>query len=73
MEKGKPDVDDCTRQMIEIGGEKIYIIVGDTFVQATVPRENSPEMSTTRDIVEAICGGITAVMEIRSDRRFGVK
>ena len=61
MSKTPPDP--CTRQMITIDGESYYIVVGETFVIATVPRENSPAMSKTRKIVDDICGAITAVME----------
>lgn len=53
----------ATRQMVQIDGENYYIVVGESFVMATVPRENTPAMSKTREIVETICGAITAVME----------
>jgi hypothetical protein len=35
---------------------------------ATVPMENAPAMSKTREIVENICSAITAVMENRADK-----
>jgi len=57
----------CTRQLVKIDGENYYIVVGDTFVFPTIPRENDPAMSKTRQIVETICGAITAVMENRSE------
>lgn len=69
----KPEVDRCTRQMIEIGGERYYVVVGETFVLATVPRENDPAMSAVRGIVEDICSAITAVMEIRAEKRLATQ
>lgn len=59
------DVEDCTRQAIVIDGERYYLVVGDTFVRCTVPRENDPVMSGPRKIVETICEAITCVMEKR--------
>jgi hypothetical protein len=62
----KPEVDHCTRQMIEIGGERYYLLVGSTFVMAICPRENSPAMTQTRALLNDVCGAITAVMENRA-------
>jgi hypothetical protein len=59
--------------MIEIGGERYYVVVGETFVLATVPRENDPAMSAVRGIVEDICSAITAVMEIRAEKRLATQ
>jgi len=67
------EVDDCTRRIKNIDGENYYLIVGDEFVMATVPRENDPEMSKTRMIVETLCSDVTKLMEKRNNQRFGVK
>jgi hypothetical protein len=48
-------------------------VVGETFVLATVPRENDPAMSAVRGIVEDICSAITAVMEIRAGKRLATR
>ena len=52
----------CTRQKVQIDGENYYIVVGDNFVTATVPRENDPQMTSTRKIVETLCDTITTLM-----------
>jgi hypothetical protein len=62
------DVESCTRQVITIGGENYYIVVGQTFVMAVCPRENSPAMTQTRAIVNDICGAVTAIMEERAEK-----
>lgn len=62
------DVEGCTRQAVIIDGERYYLVVGDSFVSCTVPRENNPVMSRPRKIVETICEAITRVMEKRRTR-----
>jgi hypothetical protein len=62
------DVESCTRQVITIGGENYYIVVGSTFVMAVCPRENSPAMTQTRAIVNDICGAVTDIMEEREEK-----
>lgn len=43
---------DCTRTLVRIAEENFYLVVGETFVMCTVPRENDPVMSEKRVIVE---------------------
>ena len=54
------------RRRIEIGGENYYIIVtrGDNgpHVCATCPRENAPENTHLRAVLETVCNTITEMM-----------
>ena len=59
--------DDCTKRTVIINGENYYLVVGDKFVQVTVPRENDPARSETRQIAETLCDEITSVMELRAE------
>jgi hypothetical protein len=59
------DVEECVRKCVEINGENYYILVGKTFVSATVPFENRPERMEERRIVESICDAVTSVMSDR--------
>jgi hypothetical protein len=61
--------EDVTRRLVTIDGENYYLIVGDTLVQATVPRENDPLIEKTRLIVESVCNAISEVLEIRHDKQ----
>ena len=61
----------CTRKRAIINGENYYLVVGDDFVEATVPRENDPAMSEARVIVESLCSAITRVMRSRNKTDFG--
>jgi len=63
----KHDCDTCTRTLVKIADENFYLVVGETFVMCTVPRENDPIMSEKRMIVETLCGAITAQMENRAE------
>jgi hypothetical protein len=67
MKKNKPE--DCTRTTVKTDDGNFYLVVGDDFVIGTVPRENDPLMSKTRNIVETICAEITRVMKIRKSSR----
>ncbi|HBA73458.1 MAG TPA: hypothetical protein DCZ63_15085 [Geobacter sp.] len=58
----------CTRTLVKILGENWYLVVGETFVMVTGPRENDPAMSEKRIIAEELCGAITAQMEIRMEK-----
>lgn len=60
------NVDKCTKRTVVINNENYYLVVGDKFVQVTVPRENDPVMSETRQIAETLCDEITDVMETRA-------
>jgi hypothetical protein len=57
-----PDVEDCKKSVIQIGGENFYLMVGDAFVDCTTPRENDPTRSNIRITVESICAEITRLM-----------
>ncbi len=58
--------EDCVRRRVEIEGEYYYLLIGDNFLMATVPRENDPQQSATRKIVETLCN---AVSEVRSNKK----
>jgi hypothetical protein len=55
--------EDCIRRKITIEGENYYLMIGKTFLQATVPRENAPQQSQIRNIVEQICDTVTEVQQ----------
>ena len=57
--------EDCTRLLVEIGGENYYLLVGDAFCSVTVPRENDPMQTKERVVAETICRKITAIMRLR--------
>ena len=54
------------RRRIEIGGENYYIIVtrgeNGPHVCATCPRENAPENTHLRAVLETVCRTITEMM-----------
>ena len=54
------------RRRIEIGGENYYIVVthGDsgTHICATCPRENAPENTHLRAVLEQVCETITEML-----------
>lgn len=56
-------IDDGHRRLITIAGENFYLYVSPRSVFCTVPRENDPIMSKTREIVETICREITGFLE----------
>lgn len=70
MKDNKPK--DCTRTTIKTDDGNFYLVVSDDFVIGTVPRENDPLMSKTRNIVETICAEITRMMKIRKSSRMGL-
>ena len=45
----------CKRKRVEIGGENFYLVVGETFIEATVPAENRPDQKELREIVDTLC------------------
>jgi len=47
----------------EIFGEFYYIVIGKDFVHFTVPRENDPEMSRERRVLEELSETINKVRE----------
>jgi len=55
----------CIRHMTTIEGENYYILLGDSFVSVTVPRENSPEQKRERNVADTLCRKITAMMRLR--------
>ncbi len=67
MKENKPE--GCTRTTIKTDDGNLYLVIGDDFVIGTVPRENDPLMSKTRNIVETICAEITRVMKMRKCSR----
>ena len=69
MKENKPE--DCTRTSVKTDDGNFYLVVGDDFVIGTVPRENDPLMSKTRNTVETICAEITRVMKMRKCSRMG--
>ena len=52
----------CIRKRISINGENYYLVVGTTFVLATLPFENRPERLKERQIVETLCSEITELL-----------
>lgn len=56
-------VDEGFRKKVEIGGEYFYLYVSKEAVFCTVPRENDPQMSKTRMIVETLCSEINSIRE----------
>ena len=58
-EKELPE--DCVRVRKEILGENYYISVGKKFVHFTVPRENDPNMSRERRVLEELAQTINEV------------
>lgn len=55
--KGEP----CIRKKRLIDGENYYIVIGETFLDVTVPRENKPEQSKVRNALEEICATVNEV------------
>jgi hypothetical protein len=55
------DGETCIRIRKEIFGENYYITIGKKFVSFTVPRENDPNMSRERVILETISETINDV------------
>lgn len=55
--------DDCVRRRVEIDGKNYYVVVGETFVDITPPRENRPENLKTRVMLETLCREITSIRE----------
>ena len=56
----------CTRKRIEIEGSNYYLIVGDDFVDVTVPHENRRENIPQRILLDTLCESISAVMAHRN-------
>jgi hypothetical protein len=54
--------EDCTRKKVVINGENFYLIVGKEFIMCTIPRENDPNQSEVRSIVEQVCNAVSEVM-----------
>ena len=50
-----------------IEGENFYFYISDTFICATVPRENDPRMSKVRAAVEATCELINERLSCQSE------
>ena len=48
-------VEDCIRARFTFDGENFYLITGETFVDVTCPRENSPERRNIQAAMDAIC------------------
>lgn len=67
----EPAGEDITRELVVIDGENYYLAVGETLIQATVPRENAPMMEKTRLIVETLCDAISRVLEKRYNDKKG--
>jgi len=55
--------DACVRRKMVIDGEHFYLVVGKTFIQCVVPRENSPEQSKLRDTIETMCTHVTELLQ----------
>lgn len=61
--------DACRRFKVVIDKENYYLTVGQNFVDATVPRENSRDNEKLRIIVDTLCSAITKALggEIAED------
>jgi len=57
--------ENCIRRLVTIHGENYYLLIGDSFVSVTVPRENSPEQVRERTVADTLCRKITALMRLR--------
>lgn len=55
-------VEDCERHRVVIDGENFYLTVGRTFVEATVPFENTNDREKLRRIVKELTNAITRAM-----------
>lgn len=58
-DKGLPE--NCVRVCKQIFGENYYISIGEKFVHFTVPRENDPNMSRERRVLEELADTINEV------------
>ena len=52
----------CKRKVLVINGENFYLVVGKTFVDATIAHENRLENLELRMIVETLCQAATELM-----------
>lgn len=59
IEGMKADVENCTRTRFTFAGENYYLVTGDTFVDVTCPRENSPDRINIQAAMDAICRVVT--------------
>lgn len=59
------DVIDGIRHCFQIDGENWYLFVSAKEVFVTVPRENDPFMTKTREIAERICSEITKCLNLK--------
>lgn len=57
------EIDNGHRRLVTIDGENFYLYVSKRAVFCTVPRENDPIMTKTRQIAETICQEITRFLE----------
>lgn len=55
--------EDCVRKKITINSENFYLVIGKTFLAVTVPRENRPEQSELRNVLEQVCATVNEVRE----------
>ena len=58
----KIEAEQCRRRRVEIGGHNFYLIVGKTFIDATIPHENRPENMELRQIIDTLCLEVSALM-----------
>ena len=58
MSKGEP----CKRRRVENGGQNFYLVVGNTFIDATIPHENRPENIELRRIIDTLCLDVSALL-----------
>jgi len=55
--------DDC----IEIDGQNYYLVVGDSFVDLTMPHQNRPENVKQRMTLDKLCVEISQMMPKRHE------
>jgi len=66
---GEINGDPCTRERAVIGGQHVYLMVGDTFCDVTIAHENRPENLDFRMMMDAVCDVISRNMERRFNAR----
>ena len=52
-------VEDCVRTRFTFDEENYYLVTGETFVDVTCPRENTPDRRGVAEAMDAICRVIT--------------
>ena len=57
----------CIRKVVVINNENYYLTVGEYFVHITCPRENAPDMTNERWVIENLTNSINKIREGMKD------